>query len=216
VYKIGVFDSGIGGKSVANAIEIALPEDEVIFINDSKNVPYGTKTPEELHNLVLPILHDLAGRVDVVVIACNTISTLFSGKLREAINKPIVALDPMIKPASEQTKTGVIAVCATPATLRSDRYAWLKQEHASNITVLEPDCSNWSALIEANSMDTRQIEDMVNDACSNKADVIVLGCTHYHWIEHDIKKVAHKYGAKVIQPESAIVKQVKRVLGRLR
>ena len=216
MYKIGVFDSGIGGKSVANAIEIALPEDEVIFINDSKNVPYGMKTPEELYNLVLPILHDLAGRVDVVVIACNTISTLFSGKLREAINKPIVALDPMIKPASEQTKTGVIAVCATPATLRSDRYTWLKQEYTSNITVLEPDCSNWSALIEANSMNTRQIEDMVNDACSNKADVIVLGCTHYHWIEHDIKKVAHRHGTKVIQPESAIVKQVKRVLGRLR
>lgn len=216
MYKIGVFDSGVGGQSVADAITQAFPDDKIIFKNDTKNVPYGTKPPEELYKLVFPILQNLAEQVDVIVIACNTISTLFANKLRNVIGVPIIALDPMIKPATEQTKTGVVAVCATPATLGSDRYSWLKSEYAPDTVVLEPNCSNWSSLIESNSMNMELIRNMVEGVCGEGADVIVLACTHYHWIEQDIKAVASKYGASVIQPEQAIVKQVRRVLGRLR
>lgn len=216
MYKIGVFDSGVGGQSVADAIVQAFPDDKIIYKNDTKNVPYGTKPPEELYKLVFPILQSLAEQVDVIVIACNTISTLFANKLRNVIVVPIIALDPMIKPATEQTKTGVVAVCATPATLGSERYSWLKDKYASDIVVLEPNCSNWSSLIESNSMNMGLIRNMVEGVCGGGADVIVLACTHYHWIEQDIKAVASKYGASVIQPEQAIVKQVRRVLGRLR
>lgn len=214
--KIGVFDSGIGGKSVSLAIEKARPDDQILFVNDTENVPYGTKTPEVLLQLVTPILQDLAQRTDVVVIACNTVSTTLINDIRNAIpGTPFIALEPMIKPAAEITSSGVIAVCATPTTLASERYAWLKETYASNIKVLEPDCSDWSYMIENNQLDHSKIRSRITEVCELEADVIVLGCTHYHWIEDEIKSIAKQFSATVIQPEQAIVAQLNRVLEQL-
>ncbi len=73
--KIGVFDSGVGGKSVALAIQKAFPGYEIEYVNDKQHVPYGNKSPEELFGYVVPILQDLAIRCEVIVIACNTVTT---------------------------------------------------------------------------------------------------------------------------------------------
>ena len=144
--KIGVFDSGIGGLSVVNAIKKAFPEAEVIFRNDSEHVPYGTKTLEQIYTFTKPVLEMLVyeDKCDVLVIACNTVSTNFANQLRQEFNLPIIAMEPMVKPAARDTKSKVIAVCATPRTLQSQRYNWLKDEFAQGVTVLEPDCSDWS------------------------------------------------------------------------
>ena len=117
----------------------------------------------------------------------------------------------MVKPASKLTKTGVIAVCATPTTLSSERYAWLKQTFGDTCTFVEPDCSDWSYLIENNQMNEARIREEIEPALKRDADVIVLACTHYHWIETEIKAIA-KGRAQVIQPESAVVAQLKRTL----
>lgn len=210
--KIGVFDSGIGGKSVATAIEQALPDARVVFVNDSQNVPYGTKSVDELHQLVLPILQDLATKCDVIVVACNTVSTVLIDQLRSEVLVPLVAMEPMVKPAAEQTKTGVIAICATPTTLASDRYQWLKQTYAKDVTVLEPDCSDWAYMIENNTVEQHKIHTRITEVCNQRADVIVLGCTHYHWIEQEIQSIANEFGAIVIQPEQPVIKQLKKVL----
>lgn len=212
--KIGVFDSGIGGKSVALAIEEALPQHTVIFVNDTENVPYGLKTPEELYKLVLPILQNLASKTDIVVVACNTVSTTLIGRLREAIKTPLVAVEPMVKPAAMATHTKTIAVCATPTTLASPRYAELKSLYAKGIKILEPDCSDWSLMIESNNIDKQKVQDRIDSVCDEGADVIVLGCTHYHWIEEIIKQEA-KGRAQVIQPEQPVVEQVKRLIAGL-
>ncbi len=213
--KIGVFDSGIGGKSVANAIEKALPEAEVIFVNDSKHLPYGSKTPVQLQGFVLPILEDLVEQAcKVIVIACNTVTTTLIEDLRAALPVPLVAVEPMVKPAATMTKSGTIAVCATPTTLASNRYAWLKETYAKDIKVIEPDCSDWTRMIEDNAVDEQKISERIENAISEGADVIVLGCTHYHWIEELINKLAAGRAA-VIQPEPAIVEQLKRVLQQL-
>lgn len=210
--KIGVFDSGIGGKSVANAIEKALPDAEVIFANDTKHVPYGTKTPEQLHGFVLPILENLVEQgCEVIVIACNTVTTTLIEDLRAALPVPLIAIEPMVKPAAETTKTGIITVCATPTTLGSKRYAWLKETYAKNITVIEPDCSDWTRMIEDDAVNEQVVGDRIENAIEQGADVIVLGCTHYHWIEELINKIAAGR-AKVIQPEQALIEQLKRVL----
>jgi glutamate racemase len=211
--KIGVFDSGIGGLSVAKAIEKALPEAKVIFRHDTPDhFPYATKTPDELYGYVVPILQGLADEgCDTVVIACNTVSTTLIRRLREAFAVPLVALEPMVKPAASLTKTGVIAVCATPTTLASERYAWLKTTYGNACTFLEPDCADWSYLIEHNQMNETRIRQSIEPALEQGADVIVLGCTHYHWIEEKIKAIANGK-AQVIQPETAVVAQVKRVL----
>lgn len=120
----------------------------------------------------------------------------------------------MVKPAAKLTKNGVMAVCATPATLASQRYADLKRQHTSHLKVLEPDCSDWAAMIEAGEIDRAKIDSRINFVLDAGADVIVLGCTHYHWIEQEIKELAEGR-ATVLQPEAAIVRQLKRELARL-
>lgn len=212
--KIGVFDSGVGGLSVANAIEKALPTHEVVFVNDNKNVPYGTKTPDELFSLVLPIIQKLAQDCGVIVVACNTVSTTLIERLRAEIKIPLIAMEPMVKPAAEFTESGVIAVCATPTTLASKRYKWLKDEYASNVKVLEPDCSDWTLMIEADQVDRHKIHELIDAVCNAGADVIVLGCTHYHWIEDLVNDVAAGR-AKILQPEKPVIEELKRVLERL-
>lgn len=214
--KIGVFDSGVGGKSVANAIERRFPGAEVVFVNDAKNLPYGSKTPEELVVLVEPVLQKLAQRVDVIVVACNTVSTTLIRQLRAKISStPLIAMEPMVKPAAKQTKSGVIAVCATPGTLRSARYAWLKETYAKQVKVLEPDCSDWSYMIENNQVDQDKIATRISAVCEEGADVVVLGCTHYHWIEKEIQEIANRYNAKVLQSEQPVIDQLARVLAQL-
>lgn len=212
--RIGVFDSGIGGKSVANAITKALPKATVSFVNDSANLPYGSKTPAVLYDLVLPILQELAKTNDVIVVACNTVSTTLIKQLRQVIKVPLIAMEPMVKPAAEQTKSGIIAICATPTTLASHRYQELKDTYAKDIKVLEPDCSDWSQMIETSTIDRDAISKRIRAVCEQGADVIVLGCTHYHWIEELIKQLAGQ-DAVVLQPEPAVIKQLQKVITTL-
>lgn len=211
--KIGVFDSGIGGLSVAKAIEKELPDAEVIFVHDtSDHFPYATRQPDEIYGFIKPIIADLVTQdCDAIVIACNTVSTTLIKNLRADFVTPFVALEPMVKPAAALTKSGIFAVCATPTTLGSERYAWLKQTFAEGKTILEPDCSDWSYLIENNQMNEAKIRADIEPVLEQGADVIVLGCTHYHWIENEVNAIAAGR-AQVIQPETAVVRQLKRVL----
>jgi glutamate racemase len=212
--KIGVFDSGIGGKSVANALVKELPEHEVVFRNDKNNVPYGSRTPDETYGFVVPILDKMVhDGCEIIVVACNTVSTTLIRKLRRRYNVPLIALVPMVKPAVELTKTGVIAVCATPVTLASNRYKKLKNTEAKHVKVLEPDCSDWSYMIEHSQVDDAHVAERINSVLDQGADVIVLGCTHYHWIEDEIKALA-KGRAVVLQPEAAVANRVRQVIGR--
>lgn len=213
--KIGVFDSGVGGLSIARAIHEALPEHEVILMEDRQHVPYGTREPQEILGFVVPIFQQLVSEgCAVIVVACNTVSTTLITELRSKFSVPLIAMEPMVKPAAEQTKTKVIAVCATPATLKSDRYHWLKDEYAKGITVLEPDCSDWAAMIEHNQIDDQKINERIQEVLSSNADMIVLGCTHYHWIEEKIKDMV-KGKASVIQPEQPVIRQLKKVIAQL-
>lgn len=214
--KIGVFDSGVGGLSVVNAIKARFSDIEVIYREDRQNLPYGTKTPEQLYSLVLPILDDMVkDGCDVIVIACNTVTTTIISELRVALPVLIVGMEPMVKPAASITKTGVIAVFATPTTLKSLRYAWLKSEYCENVAVIEPDCSNWAKMVEDNKVDRDDIKNNVDIALESNADVIVLGCTHYHWIEDLIKELAIGK-AKVLQPTNPVLAQLNRVIEGLK
>jgi glutamate racemase len=210
--KIGVFDSGVGGLSVVNAIQKELPDAELIYKEDSEHVPYGTKTIEQIYVFTKPILEELVDDgCQIIVIACNTVTTNLIGQLRRELTVPLIGMEPMVKPAAAATSSGVIAICATPRTLSSDRYKELKQRYAASIKVLEPDCSDWSYMIEANAIDREKIAKTVEEVCKKGADQIVLGCTHYHWIEDEIKQLARDR-ANVLQPEKPVIAQLKRVL----
>lgn len=213
-FRIGVFDSGVGGQVFVNAIKKAIPNAEVTYVTDTKNIPYGSKTKTQLLKFTKPLIEKLAENTDLIVIACNTVSTLLIEDLRKSVNIPLVAVEPMVKTASGKTKTKIIAVCATPATLGSPRYNYLKNEYAKGIKVIEPDCSDWSSMIQANEVNMEKIESTIENVCSKGADVIVLGCTHYHWIEKEIDELSADK-AIVLQPEQAVISQVERVLERL-
>ncbi len=210
--KIGVFDSGVGGLSVVAAIQAALPELAVIHKSDTAHLPYGSRSVEEIHGFVKPIFQGLIDEgCQVIVVACNTVTTNLIEQLRQEFSLPLVGMEPMVKPAAAATKTGVIAVCATPRTLASARYQWLKDHYARGVKVLEPDCSDWAYLIEGNWLEHAKIAQTVAVVLAAGADQIVLGCTHYHWIEEQIKQLAAGRAA-VLQPEPAVIAQLKRVL----
>jgi glutamate racemase len=213
--KIGVFDSGVGGLSMANAVRAAMPDTEVILRQDKRHVPYGLRPPEEIFGFVVPIFQAMIDEgCQVIVVACNTVTTTLIKRLRKHFDVPLVAVEPMVKPAAALTRSGTIAVCATPTTLASPRYAELKKEYAAGITVLEPDCGDWPAMIEDKRVDGKKIAARINEVLAAKADVIVLACTHYHWIEKEIRELAQDK-AQVLQPEKAIIEQLKRVISRL-
>jgi glutamate racemase len=194
--RIGVFDSGVGGLSVANAIERALPEHGVVFRDDAGHVPYGTRELQEIYGFSEPIVRQLIEEdgADVVVIACNTVTTNFITRLREEFRVPLVGMEPSVKPAAEASLTGTITVCATPRTLESPR-----------------DCSDWSSMIESNRVNARHIAEIVDASIAAGSDQIVLGCTHYHWIEDTIRACADGR-ASVLQPEQPVIEQLQRVL----
>lgn len=214
--KIGVFDSGIGGKTIADRLQHDYPNAEIMYVDDREHVPYGNRSQAEIIQLTNTAIQPLIKtRCDVIVLACNTATAAAIEVLRNMYPTQLfIGLDPMLKPASLLTKIGVIAVCATPFTLGSQRYNELKKKYASNITVLEPDCSDWAYMIEHNKIDDVKIAEVVDQACDAGADVIVLACTHYHWIKDKILKIADGR-AIVIDPSEAISKRVGRLLRAL-
>jgi glutamate racemase len=210
--KIGVFDSGVGALSVINTIRQELPDLEIVYKDDKAHLPYGSKTAEQIHQFVRPIFQQFIGEgCQVIVVACNTVTTNLIKELRNEFNISMVGMEPAVKPAAEMTKSKVVAVCATPRTLSSDRYKWLKSKYARGVAVLEPDCSGWAEMIENNSVERDKVAEQIEKVIKHGADVIVLGCTHYHWIEELIMQIANGR-AKVIQPEKPVISQLKKVL----
>ena len=211
--KIGVFDSGIGGKSVAEVIERSLPAAEVIYVCDSMHVPYSDRPQAEIIELtdraIQPLLE---ADCDIIVIACNTATAAAIEFLRSKYPKDkFIGLEPMVKPAAERTKSGKIVVCATPYTLSSERYQRLKQTYATDVLVYEPDCSRWAQLIEEDAISATEIEQALAGPLEEGADVIALACTHYHWIKAKIQQLAGERAA-VIDPSEAVVARIRNLI----
>ena len=211
--KIGVFDSGIGGEAVARDLRRTFVDAEVISISDRKNLPYGSKMPEQIRHLVDNAIQPLlATKCDVIVIACNTATTIALPMLRKRYPRQVfIGIEPMIKTAANQTKSGVICVCATPATLSSTRYHYLKQTFGKNALFIEPDCHDWAEMIEKNEVNIALISRRITQALEQRADIIVLGCTHYHWIQ-DIIETITAGRATILEPTEAIARRIRTLL----
>lgn len=205
IVKIGVFDSGKGGEAVADELRQLLPHAEVIFIDDRDHVPYGGRSRHEVITLTRAAIQPLlAADCDAIVVACNTATTNAIQVLRaENPHQKFVGIEPMIKPAAALTKTKKIAVLATPATLKSARYAALKEEWTAGITVFEPDCTDWAALIEARRTAEIPLEQTIGPLLAEGVDVVVLGCTHFHWLKASIEAMAGPE-VTVLEPSQAI------------
>jgi glutamate racemase len=207
--KLGVFDSGIGGEAVAAALQKTFPAANIITVNDHDNVPYGEKPKDTVITLTDAAIQPLLqAQCDVIILACNTATALAIEHLRKNYpHQKFIGIEPMLKTAAARTKTGTIAVCATRATLGSMRYAELIERYGKDLTVIEPDCSQWAYWIEHNQLNHDHIKEIIDNVCNNGADIIVLGCTHYHWIKEDIIALADSR-AVVLEPSEAIGRRV--------
>lgn len=211
--KIGVFDSGIGGEAVAAKLKQLLPDSNIKFVNDHDHMPYGNRTKKDIIKLtnlaIQPLLKD---ECEAIVIACNTATTVALPRLRliyPDIN--FIGIEPMVKPAARITKSKHIAICATPRTLSSLRYGELKKQWLNDIEIIEPDCSDWAELIEKGRSNLIDVEELVKYLKRSSTDVIVLGCTHYHWLK-DRFEIASGPQITILEPSDAIAERIKNIL----
>lgn len=215
--KLGVFDSGIGGEAIAQALRTTFPGAQIETVSDREHVPYGDKPPTEVRDLAEIALQPLlvAGDCHVIILACNTATAVAIEYLRDKYpSQKFIGVEPMIKPAAAHTKSGVVAVCATPATLASQRYKQLVQTYGSTLEIIEPDCKEWAYLIENSLINRAHIDTIIENALQHGADVIVLGCTHYHWIKEMIEEIVAGRAA-ILEPSEAIGQRVKYLLRQI-
>lgn len=214
---IGIFDSGVGGLSVLNAIRKHIPAQPVLYVADQAHVPYGERQLEEIRKFSRSITHFLLQEgAQLIVVACNTASAAALHTLREEFpDTPFVGMEPAVKPATLSTKSGVVGVLATPATFQSELYASVVERFAKDVTVLHSTCPGLVTEIEAGHLrgrKTRQIlEEAIQPMLARGTDTLVLGCTHYPFVLPLIRSIAGEQ-VVVIDPSPAIARRVRFLL----
>ena len=214
---IAVFDSGIGGLSVLGEIHKLLPNEPTLYLADQAHVPYGSRSLEEVRDFVTAIIDFFLNQpAKMIVLACNTASAAALHFLRQRHpNIPIVGMEPAIKPAAEQTRSGVVGVLATPATFQGALYASVIERFGLGVKVLQNTCPGLVAQIESGDLETdatRQIlQSVLQPMLAEGIDTIVLGCTHYPFVIPLIQEIAGQ-NVRVIDPAPAVAKQVARLL----
>lgn len=214
---IGVFDSGVGGLSVLRAIQQQMPQQPVVYLADQAHVPYGPRSLEEVRAFSEEITRFLCSQgARLIVVACNAASAAALHHLRRVFPEvPFVGMEPAVKPAAEQTRTGVVGVLATPATFQGELYASVVERFARDVRLLQDTCPGLVKQIEAGELDsppTRAIlERALLPMLAENIDTIVLGCTHYPFVIPLIQEIAGP-GVRVIDPAPAVARQVERLL----
>lgn len=214
---VGVFDSGIGGVSVLTAIRAELPAVDLIYAGDNFHLPYGEKTMEEIMTYSRGVVDFLRSKgCSVIVIACNTASAAALKKLREEYSDVVfIGMEPAVKPAAEQTQTGVVGVMATTATFQGELFASVVERFASGVKVIQQPCPGLVQQIEAGELESpetmKMLRGWLEPMKEQNIDRIVLGCTHYPFVRNAIHRILGD-GVTIIDPAPAIAKQVRRVL----
>lgn len=216
---IGVFDSGVGGLSVLRAIRGQLPDERVLYLADQIHVPYGPRSLEQVRSFSEAITRFLLSLgAKLIVVACNTASAAALHELRRTFPAvPFVGMEPAVKPAVEQTRSGVVGVLATPATFQGRLYASVVERFGSGATVLQNTCPGLVAEIEAGDTGSpaarRILEQALGPMLAEGIDTVVLGCTHYPFVIPLIQEIVGPK-VRVIDPAPAVARQVGRLLER--
>lgn len=184
---IGVFDSGLGGISVARQLISDMPHERVLYYGDSANAPYGTKTPEQVKELSFEIVHRFVDQgVKAIVIACNTATSAAVNSLREQFAIPIIGMEPALKVACDagHGHRQRIIVAATPLTLREHKFAALMDRFKEQHTIFKKPCPALVEIVESGQLDNhelvmRTLHGYFDEYDLNTIDSVVLGCTHF-------------------------------------
>ena len=213
---IGVFDSGLGGLTVARAIATVLPRESVYYFGDTKRCPYGTRTEDEVRSFALQAGRWLSKHdVKIMVIACNTATAVCAESLRAELSMPVVGIEPAVLPGARTTRTGIIGVMATTKTLASAKYRHLKSIAPKEVRIIDCPCPGLMDCVEAGEFRTPHtmalLREYVESLVEAGADTLVLGCTHYPMLAAAIRLTAGP-GIRLIDPAPAVARQLKRRL----
>ena len=216
-----VFDSGVGGLTVLGEIQKLLPDISTVFVADTAMFPYGKLAPDVVLARVERVIDAMIERFDpaVVVIACNTASTLVLPALRAKHKIPFVGTVPAIKPAAAMTKSGLISVLATPGTVKRDYTADLIRRFAASCDVTLVGSANLASLAEAHLRGApvsdediaREIAPCFVGRDGKRTDTIVLACTHYPLLLSAFERLA-PWPVTWLDSAPAIARRVNEVL----
>ena len=195
-----IFDSGVGGLSVLRPIRALLRAAPIVYVADSAGYPYGTKSEAQIAARVPALLGRLAERLDpeLIVIACNTASTIALESVRAALDVPIVGTVPAIKPAAERSRSRVIGVLGTEATVRQPYVSMLTAQFASDCIVIRHGSAELVDLAEAKlrgepadpAAYARSLSGLLDQPGGDRIDTIVLACTHFPLVEEELAAAA--------------------------
>ena len=210
---IGVFDSGIGGISLMRNMIRLLPGEDFIYYGDEKHAPYGTKSEEEILALSLNVVDFLLKHdVKAIVIACNTATSAAAKPLRSSLSLPIIGIEPALKPAQLERKNGGIAVLATPATLRQNKFLSLMKLYGEG--AIPVPCPGLMEFVERGITEGEELDAFLNKTLEPlkeiELDGAVLGCTHYSFLARAIGKALR--GVRLYDGNEGTARQLKRVL----
>jgi len=213
---IGIFDSGIGGTSIWKEVVKLLPNENTIYLADSKNAPYGEKTSNEIIALSVKNTDYLISKgCKLIVVACNTATTNAIDYLRKNYTIPFIGIEPAIKPAALLSKTGAIGILATKGTLSSKLFEKTTKAYTKNITTIEQDGEGLVPLIEEGKLNSPEINELLSTYLKPmlkfNIDHLVLGCTHYPYLIPQIKKILGE-NITIIDSGEAVAKQTKAIL----
>lgn len=215
---VGIFDSGIGGTSIWRDLQREMPNENMIYLADSKNAPYGEKSREQIIALSVKNTEWLLKKgCKLIVVACNTATTNAIDHLRTSYDIPFIGIEPAIKPAALMSGTGKVGVLATKGTLSSQLFLNTSRTHASDIEVIEQVGEGLVRLIESGKYQdeaTRELLKLYLDPMI-KADIdyLVLGCTHYPYLIPLLKELLPE-NVTIIDCGEAVAKQTKRILDK--
>ncbi|MGR9107664.1 MAG: glutamate racemase [Gammaproteobacteria bacterium] len=213
---IGLFDSGVGGLTVARHIQMELPAERMLYIADSAYAPYGSKSAAEVERRsVLLSRYLIQCGVKALVVACNTATAAAINRLRELHTIPIIGMEPAVKPAVTLTRTGIVGVLATAGTLRSDKFTRLQAEFGRGVEIITQACPGLVELVEAgnlNGFETRRlVAEYLGRLISRGADTVVLGCTHYPFLLPLFQELAGP-DIRILDTGFAVTRELRRQL----
>jgi glutamate racemase len=212
---IGLFDSGIGGTSIWSEIHQLLPDENSIYLADSKNAPYGQKSKEEIIFLSCKNVEILLEKnCKLIVVACNTATTNANKELREKYDVPFIGIEPAIKPAALNSKTQTIGILATKGTLNSALFNATIYKY-KNIKIVEQVGYGLVTLIEDGKINSVEMDVLLRSylqpMIEANIDYLVLGCSHYPYLIPQIKKILPN-SIQIIDSGAAVARQTQYVL----
>lgn len=213
---IGVFDSGVGGLTVARAIRDSLPHESIIYIGDTAHSPYGTKSMADVRTYALEVLDMLVAQgVKMLVIACNTASAAMLRDARERYDVPVVeVIQPAVRAALAATRNNRVGVIGTTATITSRAYddAFAAAPHIELFTAAAPRFVEFVEAGQTSGEDVLRVaRQYLKPLIEAEVDTLVLGCTHYPFLRGAIAYVMGD-GVRLVSSDNETAKDVYREL----